>query len=260
MDEYRYRRLWWYSNGKQTYSDQCIEFILTLKFVYHLPLRAVIGFVQSIFLMNSMVVSIPDYTTVSRRAKKIKVSLRKKKKDTVALLVDSTGLKVYGEGEWKVRKHGVGYRRTWKKLHVGVDTDGEVRSVAMSHIHAHDVRYAESLILQETTPVTMFAGDGAYDSTALYQLLEARGVDEILIPPQKNSIVSEKNHHRRNTIITQGIDTWKKQSLYHQRSKAETHMYRHKQLLSPYLDMRNDQSQLNEIRIKCNILNKMLVI
>lgn len=184
---------WWYGNGKYVYSDQCIELILTLKAVYNLPLRATIGFVESIFEYNGIHVSVPDYTTISR-AKKLVVSLKKKPKNYVSLLVDSTGLKVFGEGEWKVRKHGYSKRRTWKKLHVCIDTDLEIRSVCMTHSKRYDGVVIDELLKQEQSSITEFYGDGAYDTNPVYMSLAGRGVGEVCIPPRKNSVLTERTH------------------------------------------------------------------
>ncbi len=254
------REAWWYGNGRQVYSDQSIELILTLKFVYHLPLKAVIGLMTSLFEMNDIEVSIPDYTTVSRRARNLTIPLRKQNKKSITLLVDSTGLKVHGEGEWKVRKHGWNYRRTWKKLHVGIDIDGEVRAIIMSSSKAHDAFYGEQLLLQEKTHVHTFSGDGAYDSMSLYMLLEARSVQRVFIPPRKNTNRTKEHHPLKQQNLLLSRETWKKESGYHIRSLVETHMWRHKQILSPYLDFRTEASQRTEILIKTNILNKMLFL
>jgi len=251
---------WWYGHGKHTYSDQCIELILTLKAVYNLPLRATIGFIQSILEYNGIFVSVPDYSTVSRRAKRLVIPLRKKSKKQVSLLIDSTGLKVFGEGEWKVRKHGYSKRRTWKKLHVCIDTDFEIRSVCMSHSSRYDGIMIDDLLNQEQGNITEFYGDGAYDTNPVYMSLAGRCVNEVYIPPRKNSVLTERTHPYKQQNMQIPRDVWKKQTKYHKRSLVETHMFRHKQLLSPYLSFRNDKAQQTEVMIKCNILNKLLEI
>jgi len=250
---------WWYSQGKQTYSNQCIELILTLKFIYHLPLRATIGLTQSILNYHGLeYLQIPDIATLSRRARTLNIQVKKKKKDKIVLIVDSTGLKVYGEGEWKVRKHGWNYRRTWKKLHIGIDVDGEVRTLCMSTSQAHDVRYGKDMLQQEDTPIDTFSGDGAYDSDDIYTLCTEKGIARVLIPPRKNTKLSNDHHPLKQDNLRLPRAEWKKQSGYHRRSLVETHMYRHKQILSPYLSFRSEASQYTEIVLKTNILNKML--
>ena len=252
---------WWYGTGKQIYSNRCIELILTLKFVFHLPLRATIGLIQSILTYNDLeYLDVPDIATLSRRAKTLNVQVKKKKKDKIVLIVDSTGLKVYGEGEWKVRKHGYNYRRTWKKLHVGIDADGEVRALCMSSSNAHDTHYGEQLLQQEKSKITAFYGDGAYDSDVIYTLCEEKGIPQVFVPPRKNTRRDKQHHKLKQENLKIPRDEWKKQSGYHTRSLVETHMYRHKQILSQYLSFRTEASQYTEIVIKTNILNRMLYL
>ena len=119
---------WYYEGpnqkgGQFVYSDLCIECILGLKVVFKLPYRQLVGFTQSIIdLMVFEEVKVPSYSQVSRRAKELEVDLEvPKSKEPLYVVCDSTGLKVYREGEWKVRKHGYSKRRTWRKLHLGVD-------------------------------------------------------------------------------------------------------------------------------------------
>jgi len=129
-----FERVWRYNGERQRgsqfeYSDQAITIMLTIKKVFHLPNRAVEGFVRSIFALLGVNLSVPDHTTLSRRGKKLKVVLPKQVNRHIDIVLDSTGLKVYGEGEWKVRTHGKSKRRTWRKLHLAVDPrSGEARS------------------------------------------------------------------------------------------------------------------------------------
>ena len=139
---------WWYGEGHNTYSNQAIEVMLTIKAVYGLPLRATTGFVQSIFELLGIPLSVPDYSTLSRRAENVSVPLRKTHKETTDLILDSTGAKVFGEGEWKVRKHGWSKRRTWKKLHVGMSSDGEIRGVVVTDNNVHDSSVVEEILQQ----------------------------------------------------------------------------------------------------------------
>jgi IS5 family transposase len=250
---------WWYGIGRDVYSDKAIEAVLMIKAVYRLPLRATVGFVQSIFEQSGIELSVPDYTTLSRRAKKLNVVLNKSHKDITDLILDSTGAKVYGEGEWKVRKHGWSYRRTWKKIHLGIDSNGEIRAVVMSHSDTHDVVPAKELLAQENVQITDFYGDGAYDSNDIYQELEKRGVSGYHIPPQHNARITRKSHHERNKNIREirrsNRDTWKQESGYHRRSLVETTMFRYKTTFGQQLSFRTESSQKSEIMIKCNILN-----
>jgi hypothetical protein len=250
---------WWYGDGRNNYSDRTIEFMLTMKAVYQLPLRAIVGFVRSVFESSGIDLEVPDYTTLSRRAQKLCIRLQKKLKIITDIIVDSTGVKVYGEGEWKVRKHGWNYRRTWKKVHIGIDSNGEIRALEVTHSDAHDMIPIKQLLSQEQSQVTDFYGDGAYDSSHLYSYLEERGVIGYHIPPQHNARITQSSHHQRNQHIEEirktNRDIWKQDTGYHRRSLVETTMFRFKTLFGERLSFRTENSQKNEITTKCNILN-----
>jgi Transposase DDE domain len=115
------------------YSDLAIECLLTLRAVYHLTLRATEGFARSLFGMMGLDLEIPDHTTLSRRAATVPITLPKRAEGPLHLILDSTGLKVYGEGEWKVRQHGYSKRRTWLKLHLAIDPEThEIQAAVVS--------------------------------------------------------------------------------------------------------------------------------
>jgi IS5 family transposase len=257
----------WTGSGKCTYSKQAIELLLTFKALYHMPLRMTQGYTQSLFALCGVDLPVPNYTTLSRRAKNLCVSLQKKHKGSVSIILDSTGCKVYGEGEWKVRKHGWCYRRTWKKLHIGIDTDGEIRAIVTTNSKAHDVTAVDSILKQEKEKITDFYGDGAYDAYTVYQSLLSRGVTGFHIPPQRNAKIqihgnTKTKPYPRDTnlraIRKSTRKKWKKDSGYHTRSLGETVMYRFKNTFGQHLSFRKDASQTNEVLIKANILNRFL--
>ena len=102
------------------YSDRTIEWMLTMRVLLRLPLRQTQGFIQSLLGLMRLALAVPDYSTLSRRQGPLAVVLPKKRLDEpMHLVVDSTGLKVYGEGEWKARQHGWTKRRTWRKTACG---------------------------------------------------------------------------------------------------------------------------------------------
>src|SRR5579872_1427911 len=109
------------------YPSSFIELVLQLGMVFHQPLRQTEGFTYSILKLLKLPLVVPDYTTLCRRRPKLSAQLKLLPKDVVAAIADSTGLKFYGEGEWKVKKHGAGKHRMWRKLHIDVDADGEIR-------------------------------------------------------------------------------------------------------------------------------------
>jgi hypothetical protein len=255
---------WWYGKGHDTYSDRAIEVMLTIKAVYGLPLRATTGFVQSIFDLLGIPLSVPDYTTISRRAEYLNVHLRKTHKEITDLILDSTGSKVFGEGEWKVRKHGWSKRRTWKKLHIGIDSHGEIRGVVMTDNNMHDSLVVDNILNQETSQITDFYGDGAYDTWEVYQTLIAWGITGFHIPPRTGAVIQMHGNNNRipyprdvnlRAIRKSTRKQWKETSGYHTRSLVENLMFRYKTIFGDHMSFRSDTRQRNEVLTKCNILN-----
>lgn len=258
--------------GRQKkYNDLAILCCLVVRKVYHLPLRQCEGLVSSFFKMMGISMSVPDYTTLCRRASMLEIQLNQleRKGQVVDIAIDSTGLKVYGEGEWKVRKHGWNKYRTWMKLHVGIDTSSQ--QIAVSALTTHSVDDAEPVkaMLEEVLKdkeIKSFVGDGAYDKEKVYKQLSEKEILPI-IPTQHNAKKSKKNkpwlQSRDKTIeeIKQwGKKEWKKRAGYHKRSLAETVMYRYKTIIGDKLKSRKQNNQATEIKISCLILNKMLLL
>lgn len=255
---------WWYGNGKNTYSDRAIETMLTIKAVYKLPLRGTTGFVQSLFAQVGITLSTPDYSTISRRAQKLHVVIKRSLKDTTDIILDSTGVKVYGEGEWKVRKHGWSYRRTWKKIHLAIDSRGEIRAVVVTDSDTHDSVPVRQILEQETAQISDFYGDGAFDTIGTYSQLQTRKVTGYHIPPRHDAKIKfhgnlQKPPYPRDenlrAIRNSTRKKWKQESGYHTRSLIETTMYRYKTLFGQQLSFRTDNNQRAEVMVKCNILN-----
>src|SRR4051794_35558542 len=144
------------------YSDLAIECLLTLRTVYHLPLRATEGFARSLLELMGLELPVPDFSTLSRQAKDLRIKLPKKATGPLHLVLDSTGLKVYGEGEWKVRKHGYSKRRTWLKLHLAVDPQThEIQAAMVTDPGVTDAETVPALLEQVEDPIDSAAGDGA---------------------------------------------------------------------------------------------------
>jgi hypothetical protein len=248
----------------KTYSDKTVELILTLGQLYQLPLRAVEGFVGSLCGLLGTLLTVPNYTTLSRRNQALKITLRKRAKEITDIIIDSTGLKVYGEGEWKARKHGVSKRRTWKKVHIGIDESGELRAVEVTDNDVHDSEAVPRLLGQEDARIDSFAGDGAYDTRGVYDTLMERAVKTYRIPPQKNAKIwqhgnSKQSPHPRDQNLRQIRETsrkqWKETIGYHKRSLSENTMFRLKTIFPPSLRFRVGRSQENEVMMRANILN-----
>jgi IS5 family transposase len=249
------------------YSEAAILCCLTLKQIYHLPLRQLQGFISSLFAIMQLDLPVPDYTTLSRRGERLRVSLPcKDKEGALDLVIDSSGFKVYGEGEWKVRQHGKSKRRTWRKLHLALDADTQeiVCCVATTNDYC-DGEILTDLLEGIPEPIESVKADGAYDHRSCYTQLAKRGIKAI-IPPRKGARIwvhgntkaqrLDRDQNLRK-IREHGRRRWKQDSGYHQRSLAETGVYRLKTLFSDRLSARVFEGQATELFIRCAALNKM---
>ena len=155
------------------YSDLAIETALTFRKLFRLPLRQTEGFVQSLLGLMGLNLSALDHTTLSRRQKGLNVDLPVQPSAPPRhIAVDSTGLKLYGEGEWKIRQHGWTTRRTWRKLHLGLDVDtGEVTAETLTEAGIDDASQVKSMLVQTPGEVEWVYGDGAYDRWKVHQAL-----------------------------------------------------------------------------------------
>jgi len=251
--------------GQQEYSDGAIACLLTVKAVFHLAYRQTEGFACSISELLGVKLPIPDYTTLNRRAKELKVQLPTSEKGSIHLVLDSTGLKVYGEGEWKVRKHGYSKRRTWRKLHLAVDeATGEIEAEVLTEARVDDAEVTAELLEQTRTTIEQMSADGAYDKEKVYQAAMDKKVATITVPPRRDAVLWAETPtapHPRNTNLRRvwevGRKAWKEENGYHRRSLAETAMFRFKTLFGDRLSAREQQRQKTEARIKCAALNRM---
>jgi len=271
-----FERAWLYTGEKQRgsqfdYSDKAIEIMLTIKEVFHLTNRGVEGFVRSLFVMMKIDLPVPDHSTLSKRGKALKVKLPKKASNRLNLVLDSTGLKIYGEGEWKVRKHGYSKRRTWCKLHLGADPEsGEIQAVHLTENSVSDATVVKELLEQIEQPLLACAADGAYDKRKVYDALNQHSpAVEILIPPRKNARIwrhgnSKAERLKRDEnlryIRKHGRQQWKDASGYHMRSLAETAMFRLKAIFGAELSTRLMETQTTQALIRCLALNKMTLL
>ena len=219
-----------------TYSNQAIVTMVSLKSVMSLPGRALCGFVESVFQLMGVELSVPDHTTISRRLKRLEVKLPiKPASDKRHVVIDSTGIKVYGEGEWKTRQHGVSKRRTWRKLHLAVDeATGEILSSVVTDNRCHDSEVLGELLDEIDDPISQVDADGAYDTAACYDYIDERGA-VAGIPPQRNAKIwfhgnRKTPPHPRDENLRRirlvGRAKWKREVNYHRRSLAETTMFR----------------------------------
>lgn len=252
--------------GKTVYSDIAIETCLTIKQVMHLKLRQTEGFINSLMDIMKLALTVPDYSTMSRRASRLKIDLKTiKKKGNIDIVVDSTGLKVYGEGEWKVRKHGWSKHRTWRKLHIGIDgTTQEIVSESLTENNVSDAEEVDNLLNDTDDKINSLTGDGGYDKKSVRKSLNKRKIIEI-IPPQENAVISKdpvlKNRNKSIKQIKKvGRKKWKKQVKYHRRSLVEVAMFRYKTIIGDKINARKFENEKTEVRINCSILNRMTTL
>jgi Transposase DDE domain len=247
--------------GIAQYSDMAIQTLLTLKAVFRLPYRSVEGLGRSLMQLMGLDLRIPDHTSLSRRAKTLNVVIPcRTPAAPLHIVVDSTGLKVYGEGEWKVRQHGVSKRRTWIKVHLAVDSAIlDVVGVEVTTPEWTDAEVFEGLVEQIEGDIQQIDGDGAYDTRAAYETARKRNA-RLIVPPRDNAVPWEEGHPRTEAlahIAEQGLKAWKKSTNYHQRSLAENAMYRLKQLLGDRLSSRIFETQVTEVHVRIAAMNIM---
>jgi len=261
----------WYAQPKgkhgrnQTYSDTAIQCCLMIKFLFRLSLRMVTGFVESLIKLCGLDWTAPDYSTICRRQKHIDLVIGyQKSSDGLHLLVDSTGLKFLGEGEWKRKKHQPEYRRQWRKLHIGIDAETlQIRSVQLTTNNVSDSQVLGDLLNQIPLDeqIDSVYTDGAYDTKQCRQVIADRQAHAV-IPPRKNArpwkdtkVHSRERNELLRTVKHLGRIIWKKWSGYHRRSLVETKMHCIK-LLGDKLSARNFDSQVNDIHACVAVLNK----
>ena len=253
------------------YSDLAIETALTLRLLYHLPLRQTEGFVESLLHVMGLDLSAPDHSTLSRRQEDLSVALpTRPTQEPIHVVVDSSGLKVYGEGEWKVRQHGWSVRRTWRKLHLGVnEATGEIIAQTSTENSVDDAAQVTPLLEQIDAEVARLGGDGSYDKHKVFKALanpSHPGPIEPIIALRKDAKIQQHGNCKaapqaRDEILRairhKGRKHWKRQRGYHRRSLAETQMFRYKQIIGDKLRARAWPNQQVESRLGCAILNRM---
>ena len=247
---------------RRTYSDIAISCALTLREVYGLPLRSTQGLTRSVLRLLGTDLPSPHYSTLSRRAVSLEVRLPRLTKGPLHLAVDSTGVKLYGEGEWKVRLHGTEKRRTWRKLHLAVDhRTHEALACSMTEQYVLDRRALPGLLRGVEGEVAEVSGDGAYDFQDCYKAIHAMGARSVIPPKRRARVRGGPEFSDRDAAVRRGRevgrDEWKKESGYHRRSLVETAMMRLKTIFSDKLKSREWRRQEAELRVRCAAMNRM---
>jgi hypothetical protein len=254
--------------ASRRYCDLAIETMATLKAVFHQAGRQIVGFVRSLFELMKITLPVPNHSTVSRRLAALPVQLSiKAVKGARHIVIDSTGVKVYGEGEWKVRTHGVSKRRTWRKLHLCVDEKThEIIAGAATENSVADCQAFPELIAAIDGEIEQISCDGSYDRRGVYQSIRERGISRAAIPPRKNARIWQHGNIKQERLIRdqnlravrkRGRKRWKEESNYHRRSLSETAVFRYKTIFSDKLKSRKIENQFSEMFIKCAALNRM---
>jgi hypothetical protein len=255
------------------YSDDIILLVLTIRELFRLPLRQAIGFSQYILRTSGLNWKLPDYSTLSRRMSKLNIDFCSEfHGKNVVFLVDSSGFKVFGEGEWKVRKHGIGCRRTWRETHIAIDwTTRNIIGLINAKSGVHDNTQFLPLLkqVQEKHQIKTVIGDGAYDAKDNYLIAKKLGL-EFIVPPSKNATEHLNMRHYqfydtpgwedRNAVVRHcqefGIDGWKADVDYHRRSLVENGFYRLKTIFGNNLKSRKEDAQYTEQCIRASLLNR----
>lgn len=244
------------------YADAAITCALLMREAYHLPLRQTQGLICSLFRIMSIDLPVPHYSTLCRRARKLSIKLRAVSKRPVELLVDSSGFKVYGEGEWYTRLRKQFKRRTWRKLHIAVDHDsGLIVSGVGSHKDLLDRFALAGLLNQVASRVEAVYADGAYDYKVCYKAIFERGGEAVIPPKERGVLHKQEWMESRNRNIKRmrrlGLDKWKQRSGYHKRSLVETAFHRLKKVFSDRLRSKRTEAQDTEMLMRCAALNRM---
>ncbi len=242
-----------------SYSDLAIQTCLTLKTLFRLPYRATEGLLKSLMRLSALDLPVPDHTHLSRRAATLEVQIPwHPRTGATHVVVDATGLKIFGEGEWQVRQHGVGKRRTWRKIHLAVDeTAKDIIGIEVTAADWHDSEVFPDLLAQVDGEVSQVSADGAYDTAGTHAAIRERDA-KATIPPREDA-VTWGNDPPRDALLAEiqskGRAGWKEDSGYHRRSIAENMMYRLKQL-GDRLFSREFDRQVAESHVRVAIINR----
>src|SRR5512134_593452 len=248
--------------GQPCYSALAITTALMLRAVFRLALRQTEGLIGSILRLLGLDLPVPDHTTIGRRARMVDLRATG---GAIHLLVDSTGLKLCGPGEWLIEKHGTRKRRSWQKLHIGMDvTTGQIVAATLTDRAVDDAAQVGPLLDQVADPITTFMGDGAYDRNGVYAEMQARHpVATVVIPPRADAVLgdttapTQRDRHIQQ-IAKIGRLGWQRASQYNLRALVEAQIGRFKQVIGNALRFHADAAQTTEITIAVQVLNRML--
>src|SRR4051794_15468437 len=253
--------------GQPWYSELAILTALTLRAVFRLALRQTEGLIGSLMRLLGLDLPIPDHTTLSRRAETVEVPRPRSGPEPVHLLVDSTGLKLCGAGEWLIEKHGTRRRRSWRKMHLGVDADtGRIVASELTPHDGDDGSQVGPLLDQVAGPVASFTGDGAYDQEGVYASVGERHPEAaVIVPPRATAVPSataetaptQRDRHLQ-LIAEKGRMGWQTASGYTKRARAEATIGRFKRVIGDGLRSHTEERRATEMDVAVHVLNRML--
>ena len=254
--------------GQPHYSDLAITTALTLRAVFHLPLRQTEGLIGSILQLLGLDLPVPDFSTLSRRAQSLELPAQTRATGgAIHLLVDSSGLKLGGPGEWLVEKHGTSKRRSWRKLHIGFDAvTGRIVASILTDRDVDDASQVEPLLDQIAEPVELFMGDGGYDRTSVYTALDERHPDAtVIVPPRADAVLSatadtDPPSATATSRRSPGKGEWPGSATAAtiERAGVEGQFARWKQVIGDGLRFHSDEARATEVAIAAQVLNRML--
>lgn len=252
--------------GQPRYSDLAIELVLTLRLVFHLALRQAEGFARSVLALLGLDLAVPDHTTLSRRGRTFAGRQPRVRAGTgpMHLVLDSTGLELFGQGEWCAAKHGR-LRRRWLKLRIGVDAiTGEIATHMLTKGDEDDAAQAPALLRQYEGDIASLTADGTYDRDPVYQAAMARQPGpppEVVIPPRADAVQSTADPNRQTPrdrhiqlLAERGRMGWQRATRYSRRNHVETTMSRYKRLIGPRLRAKTRSGQQGEAAFAIQVL------
>lgn len=258
------------AGGQPRYSDLAIELVLTLRLVFHLALRQAEAFTRSVLALVGVILPVPDHTTLSRRGRAFARRQPRVRASggPVPLVLDSTALELFGQGEWCAAKHGR-TRRRWLKLDLGVDAaTGEVVAHALTDGHADEAAQVPDLLRQPEGDIASLTADGACDGGPVYRAAAARQPGrppDVVIPPRASAVLSTADPDEQNSrdrhiqlMAEHGRMAWQRMTRYGRRNAVETALGRHKHLIGPRLRGRNAITQAGEVALAAQVLNRMI--
>lgn len=253
--------------GPRRYSDEAIVAAHTVRLVFGLGLRQAEGFLRSLFRMAGLELDVPDHTTLSRRLRELEIPLGTTRREgPLHVVLDSTGLSIFGEGEWARAKHGERGKRGWRKLHLGVSDCGEILAQVVTHASVDDALVGARIVEHVPGQLASVTGDAAYDTHEVYDAARRREA-AVIVPPIASAIPDDRAVPRspdRDATVRRvesvGLREWKRRSGYGRQGAAENAFFRFKTIVGPALRARDEDNRQVEARLGCVLLNRMRAV